>query len=136
MRFSLQREVFLKPLAQVVNVVERRQTLPVLAHLLVQVQDGQLSLTGTDLEVEMVSRVLVDDAQDGETTIPARKLFEIVRALPDGSKVTVSQSAEKITVQAPDPAGPGQPAGPGAGRTALADRYRPGSGDGLPRARR
>ena len=100
MRFSLQREVFLKPLAQVVNVVERRQTLPVLANLLVQVKSGQLSLTGTDLEVEMVSRVGVDDAQDGETTIPARKLFEIVRALPDGSKVTVSQTAEKITVQA------------------------------------
>ncbi|QNP41981.1 DNA polymerase III subunit beta [Lysobacter solisilvae (ex Woo and Kim 2020)] len=100
MRFSLQREVFLKPLAQVVNVVERRQTLPVLANLLVQVTGGQLSLTGTDLEVEMVSRIAVDDAQDGETTIPARKLFEIVRALPDGSKVTVSQSAEKITVQA------------------------------------
>ncbi|GAB3345368.1 DNA polymerase III subunit beta [Lysobacter tyrosinilyticus] len=100
MRFSLQREVFLKPLAQVVNVVERRQTLPVLANLLVQVKGGQLSLTGTDLEVEMVSRIGVDDAQDGETTIPARKLFEIVRALPDGSKVIVSQSAEKITVQA------------------------------------
>ena len=100
MRFSLQREVFLKPLAQVVNVVERRQTLPVLANLLVQVKGGQLSLTGTDLEVEMVSRIAVDDAQDGETTIPARKLFEIVRALPDGSKVTVSQTAEKITVQA------------------------------------
>jgi len=100
MRFSLQREVFLKPLAQVVNVVERRQTLPVLANLLVQVKAGQLSLTGTDLEVEMVSRIGVDDAQDGETTIPARKLFEIVRALPDGSKVTVSQTAEKITVQA------------------------------------
>ena len=100
MRFSLQREVFLKPLAQVVNVVERRQTLPVLANLLVQVRDGQLSLTGTDLEVEMIARHAVDEAQDGETTIPARKLFEIVRALPDGSKVTVSQAAEKITVQA------------------------------------
>ena len=100
MRFSLQREVFLKPLAQVVNVVERRQTLPVLANLLVQVRGRQLSLTGTDLEVEMVARHAVDDAQDGETTIPARKLFEIVRALPDGSKVTVSQSGDKITVQA------------------------------------
>lgn len=100
MRFALQREVFLKPLAQVVNVVERRQTLPVLANLLVQVKDGQLALTGTDLEVEMVSRIAVDDARDGETTIPARKLFDIVRALPDGAKVTVSQSAEKITVQA------------------------------------
>ena len=100
MRFSLQREVFLKPLAQVVNVVERRQTLPVLANLLVQVQGGQLSLTGTDLEVEMVARSAVDDAQDGETTIPARKLFEIVRALPDGSKVTVTQTGDKVTVQA------------------------------------
>ena len=100
MRFSLQREVFLKPLAQVVNVVERRQTLPVLANLLVQVKDGQLSLTGTDLEVEMVSRVAVEDADDGETTIPARKLFDIVRALPDGSKVTVGQTSDKVTVQA------------------------------------
>ena len=64
MRFSLQREVFLKPLAQVVNVVERRQTLPVLANLLVQVREGQLSLTGTDLEVEMVALDL--DQQVGE----------------------------------------------------------------------
>ena len=100
MRFSLQREALLKPLAQVVNVVERRQTLPVLANLLTQVSGGQLSLTGTDLEVEMVARSSVDDAQDGESTIPARKLFDIVRALPDGSKVTLSQSGDKITVQA------------------------------------
>ncbi len=100
MRFSLQREALLKPLAQVVNVVERRQTLPVLANFLVQVSQGQLSLTGTDLEVEMVARSAVDDAQDGELTIPARKLFEIVRALPDGSRVTLSQSGDKVTVQA------------------------------------
>ena len=100
MRFTLQREALLKPLAQVVNVVERRQTLPVLANFLVQVQNSQLSLTGTDLEVEMVARATVEEAQDGEITIPARKLFEIVRALPDGSRVTVSQNGEKVTVQA------------------------------------
>lgn len=100
MRFSLQREVLLKPLAQVVNVVERRHTLPVLANLLAKVHGGQLALTGTDLEVEMVARTAVEDAQDGEITIPARKLFEIVRALPDGSRVTISQSGDKITVQA------------------------------------
>src|SRR3546814_12025988 len=100
MRFSLQREVFLKPLGQVVNVVERRQTLPVLANLLVQVKDGQLSLTGTDLEVEMIARSAVDAAQDGETTIPARKLFDLVPDLTDGSKVAVSQPADKVTVQA------------------------------------
>lgn len=100
MRFSLQRETLLKPLAQVVNVVERRQTLPVLANLLVRIENGQLSITGTDLEVEMIARAPIEDGQDGDTTIPARKLFEIVRALPDGSKVTVSQSGDKIIVQA------------------------------------
>jgi DNA polymerase-3 subunit beta len=100
MRFSLPREALLKPLQQVVNVVERRQTLPVLANLLVQVEDGRLSMTGTDLEVEMVARATVDDAQPGEVTIPARKLFEIVRALPDGAKVSVSQTGDKVTVQA------------------------------------
>ncbi len=100
MRFSLQREVLLKPLAQVVNVVERRQTLPVLANLLAKVEGDLLSLTGTDLEVEMVARTKVDDAEAGETTIPARKLFEIVRALPDGSKVTITQVGDKVTVSA------------------------------------
>ena len=100
MRFSLQREVLLKPLQQVVNVVERRHTLPVLANLLAVVKNGQLALTGTDLEVEMVARTAVEDARDGETTIPARKLFEIVRALPDGSRITLTQTDDKITVQA------------------------------------
>lgn len=100
MRFSLSREVLLKPLQQVVNVVERRQTLPVLANLLVSVEGSRVSMTGTDLEVEMVARSEVEDAVAGETTIPARKLFEIVRALPDGSRVSISQSGDKVTVQA------------------------------------
>jgi len=100
MRFSLQRESLLKPLAQVVNVVERRQTLPVLANLLTRIEHSQLSLTGTDLEVEMVARCPLIDAEDGETTIPARKLFDIVRALPDGSTVTLQFNGEKVTIQA------------------------------------
>jgi DNA polymerase III subunit beta len=89
MRFSLQREVLLKPLAQVVNVVERRHTLPVLANFLVRIENSVLSLTGTDLEVEMVAHTAVENAEDGQATIPARKLFEIVRSLPDGSNVTI-----------------------------------------------
>jgi DNA polymerase III subunit beta len=100
MRFSLQREVLLKPLQQVVNVVERRQTLPVLANLLVSVEAGRLSLTGTDLEVEMIARSDIEQAEDGETTIPARKLFEIVRALPDGSRLSFTLAGDRVTVQA------------------------------------
>ncbi|AXI82475.1 DNA polymerase III subunit beta [Xylella taiwanensis] len=100
MRFTLQRETFLKPLTHVVNVVERRQTRSILANLLIQVDEDKLSLTGTDLEVEMISRIIIEDAEKGEITIPARKLFDIVRALPEGSEVTVSQSDNKISLQA------------------------------------
>ena len=98
MRFSLQREVFLKALTQVINVVERRHTLPVLSNLLVQIEGGKMSLTATDMEVEMISHVDVEDAEDGEITIPARKLFDLVRALPDGSKITVKVSGDRVNI--------------------------------------
>ncbi len=98
MRFTLQREVFLKALTQVINVVERRHTLPVLSNLLVQIQDGRMSLTATDMEVEMISRIAVEDSEDGEITIPARKLYDLVRALPDGSRITVKVNQERVTI--------------------------------------
>jgi len=100
MRFSIQREVLLKPLSQVVGVVERRQTLPVLANLLVSVTSEGVSFTATDLEVEMVARTVAEDLDPGDVTVPARKLFDICRALPDGAKVDVRQAAERVTVSA------------------------------------
>src|SRR5688572_26670070 len=100
MRFSIQREALLKPLTQVVGVVERRQTLPVLANVLVEVTNGSAGFTGSDLEVELSARCAVNDSDDGATTLPARKLFDIVRALPDGSRIDLSQSGERITLKA------------------------------------
>lgn len=100
MRFSIQREVLLKPLQQVIGVVERRQTLPVLANLLVQVDGGRVALTGTDLEVEMVASTAADKTEAGETTIPARKLFDIVRALPDGASIEVKLNGDRIALNA------------------------------------
>jgi DNA polymerase-3 subunit beta len=100
MKFSIQREVFLQPLSQVVGVVERRQTLPVLANFLLVARDGRLSVSGTDMEVELVSSVNADIGQEGEITVPARKLVDIVRALPDGSSISFSVSDEKATMNA------------------------------------
>ena len=100
MRFSIQREALLKRLQHVVGVVERRQTLPVLANLLVVVDGGGVALTGTDLEVEMVARTAADDLDAGEVTVPARKLFDICRALPDGCRIKFEQSGERVTVSA------------------------------------
>lgn len=100
MKFSIQRETFLQPLSQVVGVVERRQTLPVLANFLLVARDGTLSVTGTDMEVELVGSVSAEISADGEITVPARKLLDIVRALPDGSAITFSVSDEKATMAA------------------------------------
>jgi DNA polymerase-3 subunit beta len=100
MRFSAQREALLKPLSQVVGVVERRQTLPVLANLLVVSGPDGVSFTGTDLEVEMVARTAADGIESGELTVPARKLFDICRALPDGVRIDVKQTADRVTLTA------------------------------------
>jgi DNA polymerase-3 subunit beta len=100
MKFSTNRETLLRPLQLVTGVVERRQTLPVLANLLVSAKDGVLSITGTDLEVELVAvEDQVDIQQEGEITIPARKIADIWRALPDDANVAVEVSGDRATVR-------------------------------------
>ena len=101
MKFSIQREDILKPLQTIIGVVERRQTLPVLSNILMVVKDNGLSMTTTDLEVEMVAKTALQDAENGDTTVPARKFVDICRALPDGASITVSldTAKEKVTVK-------------------------------------
>lgn len=99
MKFTVSREDFLKPLQLVVGVVERRQTLPILSNVLIQLADGRLSLTGTDLEVEIVGRLSLDTpAENGEITVPARKLMDICRSLPDGADITLSEEEGRVLV--------------------------------------
>lgn len=100
MKFSISREAFLQPLSHVIGVVERRQTLPVLANFMLVVRDGRLAVTGTDMEVELISTITADVTQDGEITIPARKLLDIVKALPDGANIALSVSDDKATLSA------------------------------------
>lgn len=100
MKFNIKREVFLQPLTQVIGVVERRQTLPVLANFLLIAREGQISVTGTDMEVELVSSVSADVDQEGEITVPARKILDIVKALPDGAQISLTVSDEKATLVA------------------------------------
>ena len=98
MKFSIQRENLLQPISQVVGVVERRQTLPVLANFLISARDGQLSITGTDMEVELITRTEADVQQEGDITVPARKLVDIVRMLPEDVRITAVLEGDKMTV--------------------------------------
>jgi DNA polymerase III subunit beta len=100
MKFVVSREALLKPLQLVAGVVERRQTLPVLSNVLIVLNGDQLSLTGTDLEVEIVGRVQLEQpGESGEITVPARKLVDICRSLPDGSKIEFIQEDQRILVK-------------------------------------
>lgn len=101
MHFTIQREALLKPLQLVAGVVERRQTLPVLSNVLLVVEGQQLSLTGTDLEVELVGRVTLEDsAEPGEITVPARKLMDICKSLPSDALIDVRVDEQKLVVKA------------------------------------
>jgi DNA polymerase-3 subunit beta len=100
MKFTAAREALLKPLQAVIGVVERRQTMPILSNVLLVAKDGELAVTATDLEVELVAQAEVDTETGGEITVSGRKLLDICRALPDGSNINVSVSGEKLTVKA------------------------------------
>ncbi|GAB1255500.1 DNA polymerase III subunit beta [Aurantivibrio plasticivorans] len=100
MKFSVSREALLKPLQLVSGVVERRQTLPVLSNVLLVLEGDQLSLTGTDLEVEIVARVHLNQmGESGEITIPAKKFVDIVRSLPDTAEIQLTQEDEKVILK-------------------------------------
>ena len=100
MKFSIAREALLAPIAQVVNVVERRQTLPVLANFLLEAVEDGLRITGTDMEVELIARAKAEVAQTGSITVPARKLVDICRALPEGVKINVQLNQDKLALHA------------------------------------
>ena len=98
MKFKTSRENLLMPLQQVVGVIEKRQTLPILSNVLIRLADNRLEFTGTDLEVQLVTHSVTESSEDGEITVPARKLLDICRLLPDGSAVNVECRPDKISL--------------------------------------
>lgn len=100
MKLTASREEFLAPLQSVIGVVERRQTMPVLANVLLGARDNRLAVTGTDLEVELVAAASVSVQQPGDVTVPGRKLLDIFRSLPEKTSVTLSSEGERISVRA------------------------------------
>ena len=100
MKLTAAREELLAPLQSVIGVVERRQTMPVLANVLLAARDNKLSVTGTDLEVELVATCAVSVQQPGDITVPGRKLLDIFRSLPEKVSVMLSMEGERVSVRA------------------------------------
>ena len=99
MKLTATREQILQPLQGVIGVVERKQTMPILANVLITANEsGRLAITGTDLEVELVAGGDATVVQGGEITVPGRKFLEIIRALPDKAVVTLAVDGDKVKV--------------------------------------
>ncbi len=97
MKFSLSRELLLKPLLLVSGAVERKSTLPILSNILLDVSGHSLTLTATDLELEMVSHTEINnEGDDGKITIPAKKLLDICKSLPEDSLLTFELDGDSI----------------------------------------
>ena len=98
MKIKISRELLLPVLQATNNVVERRQTLPILSNLLFQVEDERVRVTATDMEVELVCEIENSGNTSGSLALPARKLLDICRALPSDAELTIDGSGAKSKI--------------------------------------
>ena len=101
MKLNLQREILLTPLQMVIGVVERKQTLPILSNVLLDTNDNKISITGTDLEVELIGQMPLEapSSAPGKLTVPGRKLMDICKALPENSAIELYQDKEQVILR-------------------------------------
>ncbi|MEO1399169.1 MAG: DNA polymerase III subunit beta, partial [Pseudomonadota bacterium] len=102
MKFSIERATLLKAVAQAQSVVERRNTIPILANVLIEADGDTVQFRATDLDIEVVDRGPAQVERAGSTTVSAVTLHEIVRKLPDGSLVSLTDdgASGRLTVEA------------------------------------
>ena len=102
MKISIERGTLLKALAQAQSVVERRNTIPILANVLIEAEGNTVSFRATDLDIEVVDRAAAMVERSGATTVSAVMLHEIVRKLPEGALVNLTEDAAsgRLTITA------------------------------------
>ncbi len=92
MRFSVLKETILDELQLLQGIVEKRNTMPILANILITVGEGRVEFIGTDLEVGMKTAIEAQTEEAGAITISGKKIFEIVKSLPDGQVVSFKEN--------------------------------------------
>jgi DNA polymerase-3 subunit beta len=100
MQFTVSQETIARPLQLVCSIVERRATLPILSTILLRVQGSLLSMTSTDMELEMIATLPVSVEREGSTAVSARKFLDICRALPSNATISFDAKDNKALVKA------------------------------------
>ena len=98
MKFIITRETLLTPLQQIVSIIEKRQTMPILSNVLLVVNEDSLVLTGTDLEIQLIAKIDLSSTEVGEITVPASKFLDIIKSLPTEVEIKVELLNEKVKV--------------------------------------
>jgi DNA polymerase-3 subunit beta len=98
MKVTVERAELLKSLGHVHRVVERRNTIPILANVLIKAERGKLSMKATDLDLEVVDSVAAEVSPGGATTVPAHMFYEIVRKLPEGTQIVIEGSGDRAVL--------------------------------------
>src|SRR5215831_219927 len=98
MKVTVERAELLKSLGHVHRVVERRNTIPILANVLVRAEKAALGLKATDLDLEVIESISAEVSPAGSTTVPAHMFYEIVRKLPEGSQVVLESSSDRAVL--------------------------------------
>ena len=100
MNIKIDRELLINPLGNVSGIVEKRHALPILSNLLLENQENNLKFTATDLEMQISTHIKTKLSDNFQITIPAKKLFDITRALPEKSNIDIQIEENKVTVKA------------------------------------
>ena len=98
MKITVERSALLKSLGHVHRVVERRNTIPILANVLIKAEAGKLSLKATDLDLEVTDSITAEVSPGGSTTVPAHMIHDIVRKLPEGAQVVIEGTGDRAVV--------------------------------------
>jgi DNA polymerase-3 subunit beta len=98
MKITVERSELLKSLGHVHRVVERRNTIPILANVLLRADRSKLSLKATDLDVEVTDTIAAEVGPGGSTTVPAHMFFDIVRKLPEGAQIVLEASGDRAAL--------------------------------------
>jgi DNA polymerase-3 subunit beta len=98
MKVTVERSELLKSLGHVHRVVERRNTIPILANVLLRADRSKLSLKATDLDIEVTDTIAAEVGPGGSTTVPAHMLFDIVRKLPEGAQIVIESSGDRAAL--------------------------------------
>lgn len=99
MKLTIERADLINPLQLITGVVDRRQSLPILGNLLLNLENKELTIVGTDLGIELQARILLEKPiKEGVITVPAHKLMDVCRALPDAAVLDIEGNNQKLLI--------------------------------------